>query len=92
MALLLGGTIAGGHTIFRMSLRSSTNSLQWPHMLCSALVVRGERSRVLTDEKVANFARLFRDGSWIVVPGAGHHVQEDNPKGLSAAIRSFLSR
>lgn len=63
-----------------------------PHTHCPALIVRGGRSRVLTDEKVASFVALFPQGSWTVVPDAGHNVQEDSPKVLAGAIRQFLSR
>lgn len=63
-----------------------------PQMNCPALIVRSGRSRVLSDEKVERFAHLFRDGSWTIVPEAGHIVQEDKPKALAAAIRTFLSR
>jgi pimeloyl-ACP methyl ester carboxylesterase len=62
-----------------------------PGIACPALIVRGERSRVLTDEKVGRFARLFPDGRWTVVPEAGHNLQEDNPKALAAVIRTFLA-
>ena len=62
-----------------------------PEIASPALIVRGERSRVLTDEKVERFARLFPDGRWTVVPDAGHNVQEDNPKVLAAVIRTFLA-
>ncbi|MGA2128018.1 MAG: alpha/beta hydrolase [Xanthobacteraceae bacterium] len=62
-----------------------------PEITCPALIVRGERSRVLTDEKAERFARMFPDGRWTVVPHAGHNVQEDNPKALAAVIRTFLA-
>ena len=63
-----------------------------PRMTCPVLIVRGGRSRVLTDEKVAKFANLFPRGDWTVVADAGHNVQEDNPRALAAVIRAFLSR
>ncbi len=62
-----------------------------PRMTCPALIVRGGRSRVLTEEAAERFAGLFRDGDWMVVPDAGHNVQEDNPKVLAEAIRAFVA-
>lgn len=62
-----------------------------PQMPCPVLIVRGGRSRVLTDEKVERFANLFERGSWTVIPDAGHNVQEDTPKILAATIRKFLA-
>ncbi|MGP0059148.1 MAG: alpha/beta fold hydrolase [Beijerinckiaceae bacterium] len=63
-----------------------------PAMRCRALIVRGGRSRVLTDDKAARFAALFQQGQWAVVAEAGHNIQEDKPKELAALIRAFLQR
>lgn len=54
-------------------------------------IVRGGRSRVLSDEKVARFASCFPNGSWIRVEDAGHNVQEDAPRALADALREFLA-
>ena len=56
------------------------------------LVVRGGRSPVFSNEAAARFAAHFAAGEWIVVPDAGHNVQEDNPAGLIAALAQFWSR
>lgn len=53
-------------------------------------IVRGGRSRVLSDEKVARFAAGFPNGSWVKIDDAGHNVQEDAPKALAIAFRDFL--
>jgi pimeloyl-ACP methyl ester carboxylesterase len=58
---------------------------------CQVLVVRGDRSRVLTDEKVAQFAARCREGHWLTIVGAGHNVQEDEPLALATAIGHFIS-
>ena len=42
---------------------------------CPVLVVRGERSRVLTDEKVAAHCC---DGRWLTIAGAGHNARRTN--------------
>jgi pimeloyl-ACP methyl ester carboxylesterase len=53
-------------------------------------IVRGGRSRVLTDPKVAAFAARFPNGSWALVPDAGHNVQEDAPVALARELRDFI--
>jgi len=53
-------------------------------------IVRGGRSRVLSDEKVARFASCFPNGSWVVIDAAGHNVQEDEPRALASALCAFL--
>lgn len=57
---------------------------------CRVLVVRGDRSRVLTDQKVAEFAARCGEGHWLTIAGAGHNVQEDEPSALAAALRDFI--
>jgi pimeloyl-ACP methyl ester carboxylesterase len=57
---------------------------------CPVLAVRGDRSRVLTDEKVAAFAARCRDGQSLTIAGAGHNVQEDEPVALAAALGNFI--
>jgi pimeloyl-ACP methyl ester carboxylesterase len=58
---------------------------------CQVFVVRGDRSRVLTDEKVAEFAARCREGRWLTIAGAGHNVQEDEPLALATALEHFIS-
>lgn len=53
------------------------------------LVVRGGRSPVFSDEAAERFAARFAKGEWIVVPDAGHNVQEDNPASMIAALTRF---
>ena len=62
-----------------------------PTLGCRVLIARGGRSRILTDEKVADFARRFRCASWITIPDAGHNIQEDNPAALAMAVSDFVS-
>jgi pimeloyl-ACP methyl ester carboxylesterase len=61
-----------------------------PGIACRVLVVRGDRSRVLSDEKVAEFAARCREGHWLTIAGAGHNVQEDEPVALAAALGNFI--
>jgi esterase len=57
---------------------------------CPTLVVRGAESDVFHDEDAERLAAGLPDGSWIKIARAGHTVQGDNPKDLSAALREFL--
>ncbi len=59
---------------------------------CPVLVVRGEESEVLSEEDAEQLAGSFADAEMVVIPGAGHTVQGDNPAALVEALGSFLSR
>ena len=59
---------------------------------CPVLVVKGGRSRVLSQRRLERFAGRFADGAWTVIPEAGHNVQEDQPVRLAAAIRETIAR
>jgi esterase len=66
----------------------------WTHtapITCPTLVVRGALSDVFLDDAAERFARSFPNGRWTRIEGAGHTVQGDNPLGLIAALREFLS-
>lgn len=57
---------------------------------CPTLVLRGERSRLFTDEGAAELAALLPTGRWEQVPDAGHSIQSSNPRGLAEAVARFL--
>src|SRR5262249_4161518 len=59
---------------------------------CPVLVVKGGRSRVISQRRLERFAGRFPDGKWIVIPDAGHNVQEDRPVQLAAALRDVVAR
>jgi pimeloyl-ACP methyl ester carboxylesterase len=59
---------------------------------CPVLVVKGGRSRVLSQRRLERFAGRFSNGAWTVIPEAGHNVQEDQPVRLAAAIRETIAR
>ena len=63
-----------------------------PRLSCPVLVVKGGRSQVLSQSRLERFAGRFPDGAWIVIPDAGHNVQEDQPVRLAAAIRETIAR
>jgi pimeloyl-ACP methyl ester carboxylesterase len=62
-----------------------------PEIRCPALVVRGARSDVFTDELAAELASALPDGRWTSVENAGHTVQGDNPAGLIRELDAFLA-
>jgi pimeloyl-ACP methyl ester carboxylesterase len=63
-----------------------------PQLSCPVLVVKGGRSRVVSQRQLERFAGRFPDGEWIVIPDAGHNVQEDQPVRLAAALRATIAR
>jgi pimeloyl-ACP methyl ester carboxylesterase len=76
-----------GHLLGRLAQLNELASA----IACPVLAVRGDRSRVLTDEKVAAFAARCREGGWLTIAGAGHNVQEDEPLALAVALGNFIS-
>src|SRR3954452_17822726 len=59
---------------------------------CPTLVVRGGESDVFHDEDAERLASRLPNARWVKIPGAGHTVQGDNPKGLVAELRDFLAK
>ncbi|MFX0574558.1 alpha/beta fold hydrolase [Nocardia nepalensis] len=55
------------------------------------LLVRGGRSRVLTQATAERLVGRIPDGELVIVPDAGHNVQEDNPAALITALHAFLT-
>ncbi|MET9364471.1 alpha/beta hydrolase [Streptomyces sp. NPDC006632] len=56
------------------------------------LLVRGGRSRVLPQSIAERLVACVPDAELVVIPDAGHNVQEDNPAALVDALRAFLTR
>ncbi|MFD0413804.1 alpha/beta fold hydrolase [Streptomyces sp. NPDC127108] len=56
------------------------------------LLVRGGRSKVLPQPTAERLVERLPEGELVVVPDAGHNVQEDDPAALVAALRAFLTR
>jgi pimeloyl-ACP methyl ester carboxylesterase len=59
---------------------------------CPTTILRGERSKVLSDEAAASFAAEIDGADWQRVPNAGHTIQSSNPRGLADAVLHFLER
>lgn len=58
-------------------------------MAAPFLLARGGDSLIVTREAAHSFAARFPNGRWLEIPGAGHNVQEDNPRELANALRDF---
>ncbi|MGW0250509.1 alpha/beta fold hydrolase [Nocardia goodfellowii] len=56
------------------------------------LLVRGARSRTLPQAAAEQLIERIPDGQLVVVPDAGHNVQEGNPAALITALRAILTR
>jgi len=63
---------------------------QLPKIDCPALVVRGDRSDVFHDEDAERVVERLPNGRWVKIADAGHTVQGDNPRDLTAALLEFF--
>lgn len=61
-----------------------------PRISAPALIVKGARSQVLAAAEPHRFAARFPNGQSVVIRGAGHNVQEDQPLALARALASTL--
>ena len=60
-----------------------------PNMTAPFLLARGAESLIVSEDAAHDFTAQFPDGRWINIKGAGHNVQEDNPRDLAVALRAF---
>jgi esterase len=60
-------------------------------IVCPTLVLRGERSDVLSDDNAREFAASVPKGRWLRVENAGHTIQGDNPRALLDALEPFFA-
>ena len=58
-------------------------------MAAPFLLARGGESLIVTEDAAHDFTARFPDGRWINIAGAGHNVQEDNPRDLADTLRAF---
>ena len=54
------------------------------------LIVRGEKSNVLTPEAATRFKEALPDGNLVTVPDCGHNVHSQNTSGFIDAVSTFL--
>ena len=58
---------------------------------CPTKILRGSRSKVLSDEAAAELAGLIDGATWARIEDAGHTIQSSRPKELADAITDFLA-
>ncbi|MHB8254265.1 MAG: alpha/beta fold hydrolase [Acidiferrobacter sp.] len=61
----------------------------WLATSCSALLIRGQGSRITTAEHIQEMARRRPHTDLVTLTG-GHVVHFDNPEGFTACVRTFL--
>ncbi|MBA4182050.1 MAG: hypothetical protein C0506_15780 [Anaerolinea sp.] len=61
------------------------------HIKCPTLVIRAEKSKVLSPEIAKQMVERLPNGRYLEIAGAGHQVPLHQPEAFSAAIREFLA-
>lgn len=56
------------------------------------LLMRGAESKILAAEHARRVWEAMADAGLVVIPGAGHSVQGDNPKAFAAELDAFLTK
>jgi pimeloyl-ACP methyl ester carboxylesterase len=63
-----------------------------PSITCPALVVRGEKSNILSPQLAERFASLLQRSQGVqTIVGAGHMITLDQPRRLAQVIDGFLA-
>ena len=77
----------------RLPLKNADLTLDHVRELsCPILVVRGEKSNVLTAEAAERFCNTLADGTLVTVARCGHNVHSGNTIGFIEAVRPFLDK
>ena len=61
------------------------------HIKCPTLVIRAEKSKVLSREIAEEMVRRLPNGRFVEIAGAGHQVPLHQPEAFAAAVREFLA-
>ncbi len=61
------------------------------HITCPTLVVRAEKSKVLSREIAAQMVERLPNGRFVEIPAAGHQVPLHQPEAFAEAVRTFLA-
>ena len=61
------------------------------HIKCPTLVIRAEKSKVLSREIAEQMVERLPKGRFIEIPDAGHQVPLHQPDAFSAVVREFLA-
>lgn len=56
------------------------------------LLMRGEKSKILSEQAAQQMVERMPDCKLVVIPGAGHSVQGDNPPAFTTELDRFVSR
>ena len=60
------------------------------HIKCPVLVIRGEKSKVLSKEIADEMVRRLPNGRAVEIADAGHQIPLHQPEAFTAAVRDFL--
>lgn len=61
------------------------------HIKCPTLVIRAEKSKVLSVEIARQMVERLPDGRCVEIAGAGHQVPLHQPEAFTATIKAFLA-
>jgi pimeloyl-ACP methyl ester carboxylesterase len=61
-----------------------------PRLTCPVLVLRGQRSDVLSDAGAQEVAALVPNARLATITAAGHLAAGDNPETTTSLVRGFL--
>ncbi len=56
------------------------------------LLMRGEIGKILSPQAAREVVSRMTDCEYVVIPGAGHSVQGDNPRDFARALNAFATR
>lgn len=60
------------------------------HITCPTLVIRAEKSKILSREIAEEMVRRLPNGSLVEIPDAGHQIPLHQPEAFSRVVRQFL--
>ena len=61
------------------------------HITCPTLVIRAEKSKVLSAEIGRQMVERLPNARYVEIPGAGHQIPLHQPDAFAKVIREFLS-
>lgn len=62
----------------------------WSRVTCPTLIVRGQRSELLTQKTARRMEEMVPDATFVEIPDAGHVVMQDNPAAFGEVVGAFL--
>ena len=60
------------------------------HITCPTLVVRAEKSKVLSEEIAREMVRRLPKGRYVEIPGSGHQIPLHQPEAFAEVVGEFL--